>query len=114
MKQSLCLHFFPPSGHSRQRANFTVFRIEDSALRDVNPDLLNQFLEKDINPNLLEYHFTNKKIEKEKLVQDPYESMALKINEIQKKDSNINNIDGNTNQSNSKKTISNSNINKYT
>ena len=71
--------------------------------RDVNPDLLNQFLEKDINPNLLEYHFTNKKIEKEKLVQDPYESMALKINEIQKKDSNINNIDGNTNQSNSKK-----------
>ena len=38
MKQSLCLHFFLPSGHSRQRANFTVFRIEDSALRDINPD----------------------------------------------------------------------------
>lgn len=33
--------------------------------RDVNVDLLNQFLDKDINPNLLEYHFTNKKIEKE-------------------------------------------------
>ncbi len=71
--------------------------------RDVNVDLLNQFLDKDINPNLLEYHFTNKIIEKEKLEQDPYESMAMKINEIQKKDSNINNNDGNINQSNSKK-----------
>ena len=38
MKQSLCLHFFIPNGHSRQRANFTVFRIEDSTLRDINPD----------------------------------------------------------------------------
>ena len=38
MKQSLCHHFSLPSGHSRQRANFTVFRIEDSALSDINPD----------------------------------------------------------------------------
>ena len=55
---------------------------------------LDQFLNKNTNPNLFEYHFNNQIIEKEKLEQDPYESLALKINE---KDKANNNNDGNNN-----------------
>ena len=62
--------------------------------RDVAMEDLDQFLNKNTNPNLFEYHFNNQIIEKEKLEQDPYESLALKINE---KDKTNNNNDGNNN-----------------
>ena len=62
--------------------------------RDVAMEDLDQFLNKNTNPNLFEYHFNNQIIEKEKLEQDPYESLALKINE---KDKANNNNDGNNN-----------------